>query len=114
MAGDAPAPCELCGREGPKLTRHHLIPRTRHASRRSRRDYDREQLRERVAWLCSACHRTVHAVLSEKELEAEYNRVERLAAHPEIARAVQFIRRQDPSRRIRVKAPANRRPGRRR
>lgn len=87
--------CELCGREGVELTRHHLIPRTRHKNRRTRREFAREE-RERVAMLCRRCHDQVHVLLTEKELEREYATVERLAAHPDVARFVEWIRGKPP------------------
>lgn len=92
-AAEAPAHCELCGRAVPGLTQHHLIPRMKHRSRRIRRDYERAELTGRLLWLCRPCHDQVHAVLTEKELAAHYNTREALAAHPDIARFVVWIRR---------------------
>ena len=53
---EAAGRCGLCGREPERLTRHHLIPRTRHANRRNKRDFDRDEVQARVAWLCRPCH----------------------------------------------------------
>lgn len=75
-----------------KLTRHHLIPRTRHRNRKNKRDFDRQEVHERIVMLCRPCHNQVHAVLSEKTLEREYNTLAELAEHPEIARFVAWIR----------------------
>lgn len=83
--------CELCGRAVRHLTRHHLIPRTRHRNRRNKRDFDRDEVRARIAWLCSACHRQIHAVLGEKELERDYNTLAALREHPEIRRFVRWL-----------------------
>jgi len=88
-------PCELCARTGVKLTRHHLIPLTRHANKRARKQSTREQ-RHEVAWLCRPCHSQVHALLTEKQIEREFNTVELLAAHPDIARFVAWIREKPP------------------
>lgn len=85
-------PCALCGRDGLPLTRHHLIPRTRHNNKRNKRLFEREDVRTRLAMLCRACHRHAHAVLTEKEMEVAFNTVEALAGHPEIARFVEWIR----------------------
>ncbi len=93
--GEAPA-CELCGRRGAPLTRHHLIPRTRHRDARVRRRYSRAELAQRVAWLCRACHKQVHAVLDEKTLARDYDSVDKLRAHPELARFIRWIRRRPP------------------
>jgi hypothetical protein len=90
---EAPTQCELCGRTVPGLTQHHLIPRMRQRARRIRREYGRAELAGRLLWLCRPCHDQVHAVLTEKELAARYNTREALAAHPDIARFVAWIRR---------------------
>ena len=90
-----PAPagrCALCAREVARLTKHHLIPRTRHRNRRNKRDFDRDEVRERIAALCRPCHKQVHALLDEKELERAYNTVEALRAHDGIATFIDWIR----------------------
>lgn len=84
--------CELCGRQVGALTRHHLIPRTRHANKRTRREFDRAEVKTRVAWLCRPCHSHTHALFTEKELERRFNTLESLAAHPAVARFVAWIR----------------------
>lgn len=86
-----PAHCELCGRPEVGLTRHHLIPRTRHANRRNKRDFTRDEVRLRIAWLCRPCHNHIHSVLSEKEMERAFNTVEALRGHPEVARFVAWL-----------------------
>ena len=84
--------CELCGRRVAEPTRHHLVPRTRHSNRRIRRDRERSDVRDAVAQLCRPCHKQVHTLFSEKELERSLDTVEKLAAHPEVARFVAWIR----------------------
>lgn len=79
-------PCAICEREGCELTRHHLLPQCRHRKPRFARSYTREEGLNRIALLCRACHSYIHSVLTEKELEAVYNTVEALRAHPEIER----------------------------
>lgn len=78
--------CALCGRAVPRLTRHHLIPRTRHRNRRNKREFARAEVHTRIAWLCPPCHKQIHAVLSEKELERTYNTIEALREQPEVSR----------------------------
>ena len=85
--------CELCGREISALTRHHLIPRTRHANKRNKREFDRAEVKRRIAWFCRPCHDHVHALFTEKELERHFNTVAMLAAHPEVSRFLNWIRR---------------------
>lgn len=81
----------MCRRQVGTLTRHHLIPQTRHKNRRNKRDFDRSEVKQRIALLCKPCHKHVHATLDNKQLEREFNTVEALAAHPEIARFVDWI-----------------------
>ncbi len=49
-------------------------------------------MRGNLLWLCAACHKQVHAVLSEKELADRYTTREALLAHEPIARFVDWIR----------------------
>ncbi len=107
MNADSPS-CVLCGRTEVRLTRHHLIPRTRHHNKHTRRTSSREE-RTQTVKLCAACHKQVHAVLTEKELEREYPTVEKLAAHPDIARFVAWVRRQPPGSHITVHPSRRRR-----
>lgn len=83
--------CALCGRAGLKLTRHHLIPKTRHSNKRNKRNFDRVEVKTRLAWICRPCHTHVHHVLTEKQLEYEYNTIAALMAHPEIQKFVSWI-----------------------
>ncbi len=88
--------CELCQRGEIFVTRHHLIPRTRHSNKRNQKLFERNDVRNRLAMLCQACHKQIHRVLTEKQMEAEYNTVERLAAVPEIQRFVEWIKNKPP------------------
>jgi hypothetical protein len=91
--------CALCGRNIPDLTRHHLIPKTRYRKvKKSKPDSNNE-----VIALCSACHRFVHAMLSEKELGHTYNTIESLLTHPDIHRFVSWIRSKHPDKRVQVR-----------
>lgn len=85
--------CGLCEREVAKITRHHLILRARHRSKKKREGTDRSEL-NRVIEICGPCHRNIHAVLTEKELESEYNTLERLAAYPGVSRFTDWVRKQ--------------------
>ena len=67
--------------------------------------FEREEMQTRIAMLCRPCHATVHATLTEKELEDAFNTLEALAAHPEIAKFVAWVGKQPVDRRIAVKRP---------
>ncbi|HYQ92472.1 MAG TPA: hypothetical protein VES89_10465 [Candidatus Competibacteraceae bacterium] len=88
-----PTGCELCGRNVDLLTKHHLIPRTRHRNKRNRREFTREEVRTRILWLCRPCHNHIHDVLTEKELEFDYNTRQALLEQPDIRRFIDWIRR---------------------
>jgi hypothetical protein len=96
--------CELCKREVASLTRHHLIPQTRHSNKRNKKEFTRIEVKERIAWLCRPCHKNVHTVLDNKELERSYNTVEALAAHPDIAKFTEWVRKRPADTFVRVRS----------
>jgi hypothetical protein len=83
--------CELCARLVREITRHHLVPRSRHKNKRNKKIFDRQDVHERIALLCRPCHRNIHATIGIKELEREYNTLEALAAHPDVRRFTRWI-----------------------
>jgi hypothetical protein len=85
--------CELCQRAGLELTRHHLIPRSRHRKARSKRQFSREEMRSRIAHLCRDCHGQIHRLFTEKELAADFNTLENLKAHEGMRKFVAYIRK---------------------
>ena len=84
--------CELCGRLVSSLTKHHLIPKARHANKRNQLVFDRHEVRHRLAWFCRPCHNHVHALFTEKVLEREFNTLALLAAHPDVMKFISWIR----------------------
>ncbi|WP_217925157.1 HNH endonuclease [Miltoncostaea oceani] len=90
--------CPLCHRVfGHRLTRHHLVPRSRDGSE--------------TEGVCEDCHRAIHAFFDNRQIEREYSSIESLRADPAFARQLRFIARQPVS--VRVKT-ATRRDKRRR
>lgn len=79
--------CELCGRALERMTRHHLIPRSRHrkilGSKKRRRQFDREYP-GRTTPLRGPFHGKVNQTFTEAELERDYPTVEALASDSEI------------------------------
>lgn len=59
-------------------------------------------MRQSVIMLCRPCHKTIHATLTEKELERDYPTRETLLANPEIAAFVEWIRDKPDGGNIRV------------
>jgi hypothetical protein len=88
-------PCPLCERPNLRSSDHHLVPKSRGG-------------RLTVA-ICNDCHKAIHAVFSNKELEASYCTVDALLGHEVFARMVAFIARQDPRRRVQVARTRERR-----
>ena len=93
---EPPSPCALCQRALP-TTFHHLIPRSLHRNKWFRKRYTRERMGQ-GAELCRPCHSALHEFIDEKTLGREYNTVEALLGHPEMARFVAWVRTQPPGR----------------
>lgn len=73
-----PLHCLLCERPlGRKIEWHHLIPKSRGG-----RD---------MAPIHPICHRTVHATLTNREIERDYPSPEALRTHPDLARAIAWL-----------------------
>lgn len=78
-------PCPLCGRDmidGPSVERHHPMPKSRGGH-------------ETVA-LHAVCHRMLHKVFSEKELETFALEFKKLRAHPDMAKFVAWVAKKPP------------------
>ncbi|MEL6112892.1 MAG: HNH endonuclease signature motif containing protein [Pseudomonadota bacterium] len=76
--------CPLCGRPIPKHARqsiHHLIPKLKGGAKGPR------------VLLHEICHRKIHAVFTETELARNYNTIEALRGHPQIAAFVKWLAR---------------------
>ena len=88
--------CQLCGRflGEDRLTRHHLLPRSR-ARKMKRRRKGRQVLKRRnparTVALCGPCHRNVHVSIGNAELERGYNSLEALRAHPGVQRFTEWV-----------------------
>ena len=85
-----PIRCPICrNRYRPaEMSRHHLVPKSRRG-------------RETV-WLCRHCHRQIHALFTEKELERRYDTIDKLLAADEMQSWIRWIRRHKPRSRIRA------------
>jgi hypothetical protein len=83
--------CELCEREVGRTTVHHLIPQHKGGQDGPR------------AEICSACHRQIHVLYDNATLARELNCVERLRDEPRMRRFLDWVRRQDPNARIKVR-----------
>ena len=87
--------CELCGREGLKLTEHHLIPKAVHRKQRYRRMYDRDDMLTRKLLVCRPCHNAIHRCIpDEKELAMHYPTREALLENEELQKQIRFLAKQ--------------------
>lgn len=73
--------CPLCDRFIPPSQRdaHHLVPKSKGG--------------RETAWLHRICHRQIHALFTETELQRQYASVAALREHPEMGRFLQWVRR---------------------
>ncbi|MBD2081829.1 HNH endonuclease [Leptolyngbya sp. FACHB-17] len=88
-------PCQLCDRDVPILTEHHLVPR-QHTKRKK---LDPGETID----ICPACHRQIHVLFNNRRLAQELNTVEQLKSNPEMAKFLAWVRKQNPDRKVSVK-----------
>ncbi len=75
--------CFLCSRPiGERVQWHHAVPKSRGG-------------RETVP-VHPICHRTIHATISNKDLERKYATADALRGHPDIAKFLGWVRGKDP------------------
>ena len=71
--------CPICERECPwdVRSRHHIIPKSRKG--------------RVIVLICTDCHRQIHVLFTEKELERSYGTVETLRTAPEMQTWIAWI-----------------------
>lgn len=77
--------CPICGRElwkGDSVDRHHFVPKSR-GGRESQ-------------YLHKICHRKIHSLWTEKELEREYSDPDLVSAHPEMEKFITWVQKKAP------------------
>ena len=62
--------------------RHHLVPRCKGG--------------RETEYLHLVCHRKLHSTFTEKQLAEEFNTVEALLGHEQIARFVEWVKKRPP------------------
>jgi len=91
--------CPLCKRDGVQLSDHHLIPACRGG-------------KDEKETICRDCHDGVHAFFTNKELESEYNTIEKLLGNEKFSKHVKWLSKQDPSKKFKSKRMAGKSWGR--
>ena len=77
--------CPICEREMWKdhfVDKHHFVPKCRGG--------------RETEWVHKVCHRKIHSVFTEKELEKKYNNAESVREHPEIQKFIKWVSKKDP------------------
>lgn len=75
--------CALCGRElAMPYDEHHIVPKSRGG-----RD---------TVLLHRICHSKIHNVFNNKELQHEYNTIDKLREHAEIQKFINWLKRKPP------------------
>ena len=92
--------CQMCEREL-KLTKHHLIPLTRHKNKKIKARFSKEELQQLIL-LCRECHNQIHALISEKDMAETHFTLKSLLHHEGVARFVQWVKKHQPVSKIRT------------
>ena len=88
---EKPEACELCGSKIDYLNFHHLIPRTLHANKKYQKLYEKLFMANHGCWICKQyCHKQIHVFITEKEMGMLYNSIEKLRAHPEVKKYIEW------------------------
>lgn len=77
--------CPICDREmwvGPSIDKHHMVPKCKGG--------------KATEYLHKICHRKIHSIWTEKELEREFNNAEKIREHEEIQKFIKFISKKEP------------------
>lgn len=84
-----PLPCPICDRPNLHPSDHHMVPKSRGG--------------RTTETICADCHKAIHAMFTNKELEEIYHTPEALLSHEEFAKMVKFISKQDPGGKVTTK-----------
>ena len=89
--------CALCDREIPKVLRdaHHLIPKSKGGVS--------------TVLMHRACHKQIHALFTETELERQYSSVEALKVHPEISKFINWVKQKPNDLNLQTRRSRNKR-----
>ncbi len=77
--------CPICDRdmwEGPSVDKHHMVPKCKGG--------------KETEYLHRICHRKIHSIWTEKELEREFNNSDKIREHEEIQKFIKFVSKKEP------------------
>lgn len=99
--------CTICLRDK-DLTKHHLIPVSRHKNKKIKAAFSKEELSFTVD-VCRECHNQLHALISEKEMAESYNTMTKLLDHEGVAKYTNWVRKRQPECKISVRSSKQKR-----
>lgn len=78
--------CPLCGRELPRSeeSKHHLIPKMKGGAKGP------------IAVIHRVCHVKIHSAITEANLATDYNTIESLQQHEDIAKFIKWVKKKSP------------------
>jgi len=77
--------CPICDRDmwkGSTIDKHHMVPKSRGG--------------KETEYLHKICHRKIHSIWTEKELEKEFNNAEKIKEHEEMKKFIKWVRKKEP------------------
>jgi len=77
--------CPICDRnmwKGPSIDKHHMVPKCKGG--------------KATEYLHKVCHRKIHSIWTEKELEREFNNADKIREHEEIQKFIKFVSKKEP------------------
>jgi hypothetical protein len=77
--------CPICDRDmwkGPSIDKHHMVPKCKGG--------------KATEFLHKICHRKIHSIWTEKELEREFNNADKIHEHEEIQKFIKFVSKKEP------------------
>ena len=77
--------CPICDRDmwkGDSIDKHHMVPKCRGG--------------KETEYLHKICHRKIHSIWTEKELEKEYNDPEKIKEHEEMQKFIKWVSKKEP------------------
>ena len=68
--------------KGDSIDKHHMVPKCRGG--------------KETEYLHKICHRKIHSIWTEKELEKEYNDSEKIKEHEEMQNFIKWVNKKEP------------------
>ena len=83
--------CPLCERDVAKVSNHHLVPKCRGGTV------------DNTVPICNDCHNAIHSFFSNKQLEKEFNSVDKLLNDEKFLKHLKWLKKQNPEKNFNTK-----------